>query len=66
MNTIDNIQNVVITGLVFVLGVKANVFGLKNSDVLINFNSGYDLLFFGYFFQHLLYLLSLLMWHWVS
>lgn len=31
MNTIDNIQNVVITGLVFVLGVRANVFGLKKT-----------------------------------
>lgn len=31
MNTIDNIQNVVITGLVFVLGVKANVFGIKKT-----------------------------------
>lgn len=35
MNTIDNIQNIVITCLVFLVGAKANIFGYKKTSMLI-------------------------------
>lgn len=35
MNTIENVQNVVVTGLVFGLGTKANVLGFKRTFILV-------------------------------